>query len=133
MYKRQEPSAPADLTRHACLAFTGAGQTPERWSFGRGRSARAVSIAPRLVVDLAEPAIEAAVAGLGITRVLSYMVDHLVRAGALRPVLEAHASPPIPVHVVHPAGRHLPLRTRLFVDLAVAALRRRFDQPDSPR
>jgi DNA-binding transcriptional LysR family regulator len=78
-------------------------------------------------VNLAEPAIDAAVAGLGITRVLSYMVDHLVHAGALRPVLEAYEPPPIPVHVVYPAGRHLPLRTRLFVDLAVASLRRRFD------
>lgn len=122
-----EPATPADLARHACLAFTGAGQVPERWRFGRGRSARVVHVAPRLVVSLAEPAIDAAVAGAGITRVLSYMVDHLVRAGALRPVLAAYAPPPIPVHVVHPAGRHLPLRTRLFVDLAVAGLRRRFD------
>jgi DNA-binding transcriptional LysR family regulator len=87
-----------------------------------------VAIAPRLVVNLAEPAIDAAVAGLGITRVLSYMVDHLVRAGALRVVLPSCEPPPIPVHVVHPAGRHLPLRTRLFVDLAVAALRRQFDR-----
>ncbi len=63
----------------------------------------------------------------GVTRVLSYMVDHLVRAGALRTVLEACEPPPIPVHVVHPAGSHLPLRTRLFLDLAVASLRRRFD------
>ena len=120
-----EPATPADLARHACLSFVGAGQLPERWSFGRG-GGRAVSVAPRLVVNLAEPAIDAAVAGVGITRVLSYMVDHLVRAGALRPVLEAFAPPPIPVHVVHPAGRHLPLRTRLFVDLAVTVLRRRF-------
>ena len=121
-----EPARPADLARHACVAFVGAGQGPERWSFGRGRSRSATAIAPRLVVNLAEPAIDAAVAGLGITRVLSYMVDHLVRAGALRPVLEAFEPPPIPVHVVHPAGPHLPLRTRLFVDLAVAALRRQF-------
>lgn len=124
-----EPSTPADLTRHSCLAFAGPGEGPGRWTFGRGAGRRATTIAPRLVVNLAEPAIDAAVAGLGITRVLSYMVDHLVRAGALRVVLPSFEPPPIPVHVVHPAGRHLPLRTRLFVDLAVTALRRQFAQP----
>jgi len=125
-----EPAAPAELAEHVCLAFTGARQTADRWSFGRGKTAR---IAPRLVANLAEPVIDAAVAGLGITRVLSYMVDHLVRAGALRPVLASFTPPPIPVHVVHPAGRHLPLRTRLFVDHAVEALRLRFDQRPAQR
>lgn len=121
------PQSPAELARHAILAFGGAVPATARWTFGRGRARRTVELAPRLLVNLAEPAIDAAVAGLGITRVLSYMVDHLVHAGALRPVLEAYEPPPIPVHVVYPAGRHLPLRTRLFVDLAVASLRRRFD------
>lgn len=128
-----EPRSPDDLAGHTCLAFGAAGQPAERWTFGRGRGARAARIAPRLVADLAEPVIDAAVGGLGITRVLSYMVDHLVRAGALRPVLSAFTPPPIPVHVVHPAGRHLPLRTRLFLDLVVEALRGRFDQPAAQR
>ena len=122
-----EPPSPPDLPQHATVAFPAPAQPTTRWTLGRGRTRRTVAIAPRLTVNLAEPAIDAAVAGLGITRVLSYMVDHLVRAGALRPVLEAYEPPPIPVHVVHPAGRHLPLRTRLFLDLAVASLRRRFD------
>lgn len=119
-----EPRTPADLARHAIVAFTGAAQPATRWTLGRGRARRTVAIAPRLVVNLAEPAIDAAVSGLGITRVLSYMVDHLVRAGTLRPVLEAYEPPAVPVHVVYPAGPHLPLRTRVFVDLAVATLRR---------
>lgn len=122
-----EPASPADLARHAIVAFAPATQPAPRWTLGRGRARRSITVAPRLVVNLAEPAIDAAVAGLGITRVLSYMVDHLVRAGALRPVLEGYEPPPIPVHVVHPGGSHLPLRTRLFLDLAVASLRRRFD------
>lgn len=121
-----EPAEPADLARHACLAAPSSVHAAVRWTFGRGRARRTVAITPRLTVNLAEPAIDAAVAGAGITRVLSYMVDHLVRAGALRPVLERWEPAPIPVHVVHPAGRHLPLRTRLFVDHAVAALRRQF-------
>lgn len=119
-----EPRVPADLARHAIVAFAPSAQAATRWTLGRGRARRSVTISPRLVVNLAEPAIDAALAGVGMTRVLSYMVDHLVRAGSLRPVLEAFEPPPIPVHVVYPAGTHLPLRTRLFVDLAVETLRR---------
>lgn len=121
-----EPATPAELAGHVCIAFAGAGQGPERWTFGRGRGRRTVAVAPRLVVNLAEAAIEAAVAGFGITRVLSYMTDHLVRAGVLRVILEDEEPPPIPVSIVHPAGRHLPLRTRLFIDFAAEVLRQRF-------
>jgi DNA-binding transcriptional LysR family regulator len=122
------PQSPRDLAQHAIVSMSPVTQPAARWTLGRGRARRTLALAPRLVTNLAEPAIDATVAGLGITRVLSYMVDHLVRAGALHPVLEAYEPPPIPVHVVYPAGRHLPLRTRLFVDLAVASLRRRFDR-----
>ena len=44
---------------------------------------------------------------------------------ALR-VLKAFELPPIPIHLVYPAGRHLPLKTRLFIDRATTALRGRF-------
>lgn len=122
-----EPKAPADLARHACIAFTATTRNPTRWSFGRGRGKTVVAVAPRLTVNLAEPAIDAAKAGLGLTCVLSYMVDHLVAADALRPVLRSFEPPPVPVHIVFPAGRHLPQRTRRFIDELTAALRQKFE------
>ena len=78
------PSVPADLARHACIAFTGVSVSADRWSFTAGRRTVVVPIHPRLVVNLAEPAIDAALAGLGVTRVLSYMVVDAVRDGRLR-------------------------------------------------
>jgi DNA-binding transcriptional LysR family regulator len=121
-----EPRAPADLAGHACIAFTGTTPSPERWTFGRGRRRVTVPVAPRLVVNLAEPAIEAAASGLGVTCVLSYMVDHLVAADLLRPVLTDFEPPPIPVHVVFPAGRHQPRAARSLIDDLAAGLRTRF-------
>ncbi len=120
------PRVPADLSHHACIAFTGSTPNPSRWAFGSGRARTVTLVEPRLVTNLADPAIDAAVGGLGPTCVLSYMVDHLVAAGALRPVLVDFEPPPIPIHVVHPAGRHLPAKTRAFVDQAVASLRGKF-------
>ncbi len=121
-----EPRTPADLATHRCIAFTGTTAIADHWSFGRGRSKRAVRVAPRLTVSTADAAIDAAVAGAGLTCVLSYMVDHLFVANLLRPVLLPFEPAPIPIHVVHPAGRHLPHKTRLFLDAMTSALRTRF-------
>lgn len=122
---RGEPAVPADLGHHACLSVTGVTTSTTRWTFRRGRGTTTVTVAPRLVVNLAEPAIDSATAGLGITCVLSYMVDHLVAADLLRPVLRAFEMAPIPVHIVYPAGKHLPRKTRLFIDALTTALRQK--------
>src|SRR6516164_4424931 len=62
------------------------------WPF-REPEAKADIMAPvrvRLAVTTAEAAIDAAVAGIGVTRLLSYQVAEAVARGALRIVLERH-------------------------------------------
>jgi DNA-binding transcriptional LysR family regulator len=81
------------------------------------------------VVNLAEAAIDAARAGLGLTCALSYMVDHFAAADLLRPVLQRFEPPPLPVHVVYPAGPRLPRKTRLLVDELTVALRKKLSTP----
>jgi DNA-binding transcriptional LysR family regulator len=115
------PATPEELSDHACIAFASPGPGAERWSFGE----LAVAVRPRLVVNTAEAAIDAAIAGLGVTRVLSYQADPWVAAGRLQPVLTGHDTP-VPIHIVHPAGRHLPAKARVLIDRAAASLRARF-------
>ena len=79
----------------------------------------------RLVVNTAEAAIDAALAGLGPTCVLSYQVDAHVRAGRLERILGAFEPGPMPVQVVTPAGRFVTPLVRAFVERAVEALRAR--------
>jgi hypothetical protein len=57
--------------------------SPNSWTFKAGKSAMAVAIRSGLVVNTAQAAIDAAVAGIGGTRVLSYRVSQAVRAGML--------------------------------------------------
>jgi DNA-binding transcriptional LysR family regulator len=123
---RDPPRVPADLARHVCVAFAGTTPQPTRWTFAAGRRRTTVLVKPRLVTNAADVAIDAALAGFGVICVLSYMVDHLVAAGSLSPLLVEHELPALPVHVVYPAGRHVPPPTRAFVDHATAALRTRF-------
>ena len=58
----------------------------------------------------------AAERGLGIARLPGLIVHEAIRAGRLVSLLDAHAPPPTPLHVVHVGGRHLPPRTRAFLD-----------------
>ncbi len=114
------PRTPEALAKHACISLAATTPVADRWTFG-GKS---VAVAPRLVVNTAQAAIDAAASGLGITRVLSYQVDRHVEAGRLRIVLASHEPPAVPVHLVHLPGIQ-PRAAVAFGELAAATLRKR--------
>ena len=75
-----------------------------------------VTIATRLPRgNQADALIEACVNGGGVGMFLSYQVAPLVAAGKLRLLLRPYLPPPVPVSVIYPHAKLLPLRTRLFV------------------
>ena len=117
------PKQPADLAGHACVTFEGL-TSPDAWIFGRGKATQTVPIRSRLVVNTAEAAIDAAVAGVGLTRVLSYQMADALAAGRLVAVLESFEPEPSPVNLVYGGRGLVPQKTRAFVDLAAARLRR---------
>jgi DNA-binding transcriptional LysR family regulator len=123
-----EPTHPDDLPLHRTIATTGIRPMPDRWGFGVEEAEITVQVKPRLAVSTVQAALDAAVAGGGLVRVLSYQSEPLEAAGLLRRVLTGFEPPPIPIHLVYPAGRHLPLKTRLFLDRAATALRGRFEE-----
>lgn len=118
------PQSPSDLAGHACITFEGL-MSPQVWSFRSGKTEAPVPIRSRLVVNTAEAAVDAAVAGLGITRVLFYQTAEARRAGRLAIVLEGFEPAPAPVSLVYGGQGLLPLKTRAFVDFAAARLKAR--------
>jgi DNA-binding transcriptional LysR family regulator len=118
------PTAPAELSGHSCITFEGL-LASDVWRFGQGPAASGVRVHSRLVVTTAEAAIDAAVAGLGVTRVLSYQVAEAVRRGELAVALEAFEPKPWPAHLVHGGQARLPLKLRAFLDFAAPRLRQR--------
>jgi len=125
---RGEPGNPADLTAHDIIAITGIRTAYDRWSFGAGAGETTVILEPRLTLSTVQAALDAAVAGGGIVRPLSYQSAPLEAGGQLRRLLRDQEPPPIPIHLIHPAGRYLAPKVRLFIDRAVAALRGRFEK-----
>jgi DNA-binding transcriptional LysR family regulator len=124
--RRGTPREPGALAKHTCIAFTGTTPVPERWSFSRrGRRERSVLVRSRLVVNTGQAAVDAALAGLGLARVLSYQVADLVARQRLRIVLADHEPPPAPIHIVQLPGAQVRAASA-FADLAVERLRARF-------
>jgi DNA-binding transcriptional LysR family regulator len=119
---RGTPETPEALAGHDCILFEEL-YTAGIWTFGPERQALALPIRPRLAVNTADAAIAAAVAGAGITRVLSYQIADAVAAGALRLVLRRFEPEPLPVHLVYPALSLLPLKLRAFLDFAAPRLK----------
>lgn len=117
------PRTPQALAGHACIACTAITPVPDRWTFERDGRSFVVPVSPRLVVNTVEAAIDAAVAGLGPTCVLSYQADAHVRAGRLERILAPFEPRPVPVQVVTAAGRFVTPLVRAFVERAVEVLR----------
>ena len=111
------PTTPLELTGHACITME---QIASRqvWTFLSDKAEVEVPIRSRLVVNTAEAAIDAAVAGVGLTRVLSYQVADAMRTGALKTALEAFEPAPWPVSLLHAGQGILPLKLRAFLDFA---------------
>jgi DNA-binding transcriptional LysR family regulator len=126
------PRSPESLARHQCVAFTATTPIAERWSFpSQGRRERSVTVHPRLVVNTGQAAIDAALAGTGLVRMLSYQVDEWVTRGKLRVVLRAFEPEPVPVHLVQLPGA--PSRiTSAFAEFAAAELIRRLGHSVRP-
>lgn len=119
---RGTPTTPRELAAHDCVTFEGM-TSPDGWIFTTGKSGTSVAIRSRLVVNTAEAAIDAAIAGLGITRVLSYQIAQAIEAGTLVVALQEFEPPPWPVSLVHPGGHLLPLKLRAFLDFATPRLK----------
>lgn len=128
---RSAPVHPRDLSTHQCIAFEGV-QSSRAWPFQDGKKVSSVDIRPRLSVNTAEAAVDAAASGLGLTRVMSYQASKLVDQGLLQPVLEEFELPASPVHLLYLPNGLLPLKLRSFLDFTAPRLREALNSQVDP-
>jgi len=118
---------PADLAEHRVVIPIGLGAAPS-WDFAATGARQQVRLHPRLRVNTVAPAIDAAFAGWGLTRVLSYQVTDALADGSLVEVLGDFEDRRLPIHLLHSEGRRAAAKIRTFVDLAAARLREERDR-----
>ena len=119
---RGAPATPEALAGHDSITFTTL-TSADGWLFRDGGLDRMVAIQPRLVVSTAEAAIDAAIAGLGVTQSCLTQISAARSAGRLQTVLEAFEPPAWPVSLVYAAQGMLPLKLRAFLDFTAPRLK----------
>ena len=125
------PTAPADLSQHRCVSFTGV-VSPAHWRFADGRKQLQVPVRNALVSNQIDAAVAACVQGVGFGCFLSYQVQEQVNLGNLTRVLRRFEGEPIPASIVYPSARHTSPNVRSFVSLALPLLRSRLTLLQQP-
>jgi DNA-binding transcriptional LysR family regulator len=120
------PRTPSMLREHACIMERDGAET-DLWRFSAPPRKGLVptAVRPRLRVNSAEAAVDSAVDGHGIARVMSYQAATDVVAGKLVVLLAQYEPPPIPVHLLLPSARSKTAKQRSFVEFATPQLRSR--------
>ncbi|WIT14192.1 LysR family transcriptional regulator [Paucibacter sediminis] len=117
-----EPQSPDELAAHTIVSASGVTPAPE-WRLVENGAARIVKLQPRMITTTNDSAVAAAVAGFGLSRLMSYQVAEHVREGRLKILLSEFETAPLPVQLVHREGRHASQKARAFLDLAIERLR----------
>lgn len=117
-----EPRTPQDLASHCTVIASSLTPVPE-WRLVEQGETCTVKLQPRLTVSSNDAAVNAALEGFGIVRLMSYQVADYVSDGRLKILLAEFEPPMVPVHVLHREGRHASRKARAFLDLAIERLR----------
>jgi DNA-binding transcriptional LysR family regulator len=128
--ERGMPTHPSDLGEHECITFETLA-SPGIWSFKQGETSISVAIRSRLIVNTSEAAIDATLAGTGVTCVLSYHISDALRAGTLAIVLKEFEPEPVPVSLVYDGQGILPRKARAFLDFVAPRLKARLLHADA--
>jgi DNA-binding transcriptional LysR family regulator len=119
LQKHGKPKTPAELSEHTIIS-SHAGDFSVNWEFANGR---AVKLSPRLSFTTNDAALEAALNGFGITRLLSYQIEPQIQTGELVPMLEEFEPARMPVNILHREGRYPSAKNRMFVDMLKDTIR----------
>ncbi|WP_287029184.1 LysR family transcriptional regulator [Pseudomonas sp. UBA6310] len=112
--ERGAPQTPADLRDHECLLY-GHGKNVE-WSYQINGKAQGFPLSGRLRVNNGELIRDAAIAGLGIACLPTFIIGEALADGRLVPLLQRFGPPQSKVYAVYPQHRQSSLVVKAFVD-----------------
>ncbi|MEM8788421.1 MAG: LysR family transcriptional regulator [Pseudomonadota bacterium] len=114
------PERPQDLAAHNCLRLS----TVEKWNewrFGEGAGARSVPVTGNFEANSADAVYHAALAGLGIARLSTYLVHQDIATGRLVRLLPDYIHSASSIYAIYPERRNLAPKIRAFLDFLTEA------------
>jgi len=116
--KHGEPKTPGDLVEHRCLSY-GHTTSLQRWHLTENGESVSVSIASCMSSNNGDVLREAAVKGIGIAVLPTFIVGNDIAAGRLKLVLPDNRPPDLTIHALYAPNRYLAAKTRVFIDFLV--------------
>jgi len=113
--KHGTPQVPQDLAIHHCLVYSNE-LKPDTWRLQGPDGKETVKVNGPICADNGDILRAAAVAGLGVTLLPTFIVGAELISGKLRQVLPEFCPPEISIHAVFPSRRLLSPKVRSFVD-----------------
>jgi DNA-binding transcriptional LysR family regulator len=129
---RGRPKKLSDLAKHHCITIDDHA-APAAWKFVSGNRTSVAPIKSRLCVNTSEAAVLAAIDGAGLARVMSYKMDAAMCERKLEIVLEEFEPTPLPVHILYPPRKPMPLKLRTFLNWMTPRLKEQFGAASSPK
>ncbi len=120
--KYGKPDKPADLVNHSII-FPTTFESINQWPFNNNGKKESVKLNPCLRCNQNAAALNAALLGHGITRLMSYQVGEEIEKGNLESILTDYEEESLPVSILYLEGRRANAKIRSFIDLAVERLR----------
>jgi len=109
------PKTVEELEQHNCLAFNNDG-SQRGWTFRQNGKNVTLKVSGNMVCNDGEVLHDWALAGKGLAWRSMWEVGSEIARGKLISVLDDFAAQDHDIYAVVPQRRHLPLRTRLFID-----------------
>ena len=110
---RGVPLKPEDLAGHDCLPYGHSRQV--QWQFRQGGKAQAIQVAGRMRANNGELLRDAAIAGMGVTYLPTFIVGQALADGRLVNVLEEWTPPALQLSAVYPQHRQVARPVQEFV------------------
>src|ERR1700743_1749471 len=117
------PANPEDLKACACITYTYPDPAEEWRLLDDAGNEHTVAVRSIMQTNNGDTLRAAALAGLGIVRLPTFMVGDDLRQGGLVHLMTGYRTPEIDVLAVYPSRRHLSAKVRVMVDFLVHAFR----------
>lgn len=126
-----KPQTPAELNKHQII-FASTFDTTTTWHFFNQGEKQSVKLTPRLRCNQNGAALNAAVQGFGVTRLMSYQVSEAIEHGQLECALIDYEEAPLPVNIVYLEGRRASAKIRAFIELTAQRLQQKLANHTNP-
>ena len=124
------PETPEDLLNHSCLV-NWASAPRNKWHFKSDSGNSTILVNGRMQANVADALRLAAIEGLGLVMLASYVVSRDIEKGKLKAVLENYTLPPLDIHAVYPHRKYLSAKVRRFLEFLQNWLGPKVSMPSS--